>query len=79
MPHFDRGKAADVIGTALPPSVGVTSLRRIAAALNKRGIPTASGRGKQRSGAPTRVIIDVDSVSQVVNFDLFVISRQFCN
>jgi hypothetical protein len=38
------------------PAAGVTSLRGIAAALNERGIPTASGQGEWQSPRVMRVL-----------------------
>jgi hypothetical protein len=41
---------------AEPQAVGVTSLRTIAAALNERGIPTATGAGEWRAVQVWRVL-----------------------
>jgi DNA invertase Pin-like site-specific DNA recombinase len=56
-----RAATADARATDLAPTIaelqaaGVTSLRGIAAALNERGIPTASGQGEWQSPQVMRV------------------------
>jgi hypothetical protein len=53
--------SADARAAALAPTIakirasGVTSLRGIAAALNRRGIPTLSGRGEWQATQVRRV------------------------
>ena len=48
--------AADVASTVKSLQAGVTSLAGIAAALNERGIPTASGQGTWQAVQVSRVL-----------------------
>jgi hypothetical protein len=49
-------KQADLAPIAELKAAGVTSLRAIAAALNERGIPTASGTGEWQAVQVRRVL-----------------------